>query len=80
MGLTLQDIFHEGYTAYEQAHPVPAHQRRIGKSNGLFHRPRCPPGIHPAPPPGSASSALRSGSCQMAGPAGGVPAGAAGGD
>jgi hypothetical protein len=32
MGLTLQAIFQQGYTAYEQAHPLPAHQRKAARA------------------------------------------------
>jgi hypothetical protein len=32
MGLTLQDIFQHGYAAYDQAHPLPAHQRKAARA------------------------------------------------
>jgi len=32
MGLTLQAIFQQGYAAYEQAHPLPAHQRKAARA------------------------------------------------
>ena len=31
-GVTFQDIFRQGYPAYEQTHPVPAHQRKAAQA------------------------------------------------